>query len=81
MSDDDLCVRCDTPIETGDRFVRIPTPNLLNDDAEIVAHEACVQVARKDAVGFTPDDGHAGRFNEDADGEWTWDDETPIKPD
>jgi hypothetical protein len=26
-----------------------------------------------DAVGYTPDDGYAGTFNEDEDGEWEWD--------
>lgn len=80
MSDDRLCVRCDTPIETGDRFARIPTPNVLDDDAEIVVHEACLQLGRKDAVGMTPDDGQAGRFNEDRDGEWEWDGDDVVKP-
>lgn len=74
------CPRCNTPIETGDRIARIPTPNILNEDAEIVVHEACIQLGRKDHVGFTPDDGHAGVFNEDANGEWDWDENTPIKP-
>ena len=81
MSDEPRCVRCDTPIEAGDRFAKIPTPNVLNNEAQILAHEACLQLGRKDAVGFTPDDGYAGVFNADKDGDWEWDGDEPVKPD
>jgi hypothetical protein len=78
MSDDQICPRCDTPIEAGDRMLRYPLPHSAEN---VMVHEACVIVGRKDHVGMTPDADYRGRYNEDADGEWEWDDDTPIKPD
>lgn len=80
MTENHQCVRCDSPIENGDPFARVPTPHLDDHDV-IVIHEACMLTGRKDTVGMTPDGDHGGEFNHDRDGEWDWDDNSPIKPD